>query len=114
MCLDVLRALRKHPRVLEALDAEITPALGRDATLDRYVERLRQDLMDAAAAETAARRLVEGIGLAVQAALLVRHAPDEIARAFCASRLGGDWGRSFGTLPPSTAFDAILARAWPM
>ena len=113
MCLDVLRALRKHPRVLEALDAEITPALGRNATLDRYVERLRQDLMDAAAAETAARRLVEGIGLAVQAALLVRHAPDEIARAFCASRLGGDWGRSFGTLPPSTAFDAILARAWP-
>jgi putative acyl-CoA dehydrogenase len=113
MCLDVLRAMRKHPRTLEALEAEIAPAVGRNAALDRFVGRLRRDLLDAEAAEGRARRLVESIALAVQAALLVRHAPDEVAQAFCASRLDGDWGRNFGTLPATTAFDAVLARAWP-
>jgi putative acyl-CoA dehydrogenase len=113
MCLDVLRAMRKHPRTLEALEAEIAPALGRNAAFDHFVGRLRRDLLDAEAVESRARRLVDGIALAMQAALLVRHAPDEVADAFCASRLAGDWGRSFGTLPASTAFDTILARAWP-
>jgi putative acyl-CoA dehydrogenase len=113
MCLDVLRAMRKHPRALEALEAEIAPALGRNAALDRFVGRLRRDLMDADAGEGRARRLVEGIALAMQAALLVRHAPDAIGEAYCASRLDGDWGRTFGTLPTTTAFDAIVTRAWP-
>jgi putative acyl-CoA dehydrogenase len=33
--------------------------------------------------------------------------------AFCASRLRGDWGQTFGTLSSATAFDAILQRAMP-
>lgn len=35
----------------------------------------------------------------------------EGAGAFCASRLAGDWGRSYGTLSPHTDFDAIIDRA---
>ena len=63
--------------------------------------------------ELRARRLVERLALALQGSLLVRHAPPEVADAFCASRLGGDGGRAFGTLPAGTDFEAILERAFP-
>jgi len=43
----------------------------------------------------------------------VRHAPPAVADAFCASRLGGDWGQAFGTLPPGVDTAAIIERARP-
>lgn len=49
----------------------------------------------------------------MQASLLVRHAPAAVADAFCASRLGGDWGRAFGTLPGGVDAAALLDRAGP-
>jgi putative acyl-CoA dehydrogenase len=49
----------------------------------------------------------------VQGALLLRFSPDFVAEAFCASRLAGDWGHAFGTLPGGAAFGEILKRAWP-
>ena len=42
--------------------------------------------------EQRARRVVEQLALVFQGSLLVRHAPAAVADAFCASRLGGDWG----------------------
>ena len=36
-----------------------------------------------------------------------------VADAFCASRLGGDYGEAFGTLPAGTDFEAIIERAIP-
>ncbi len=45
--------------------------------------------------------------------IVSRHAPDFVFDAFCRSRLAGDWGQAFGTLPAGTAFDAIVARAMP-
>ena len=69
--------------------------------------------INAATDETDGRRLAQQIALAVQASLLRRHAPDFVFEAFCASRLGGDWGHAFGTLPSNVAFDAIVARAMP-
>jgi len=36
-----------------------------------------------------------------------------VASAFTASRLGGDWGQAFGTLPADTEFDTVLDRAMP-
>jgi putative acyl-CoA dehydrogenase len=56
---------------------------------------------------------VEALALALQGSLLVRHAPQAVSDAFCATRLGGDWGHAFGTLPPSSDVRSILARAWP-
>jgi putative acyl-CoA dehydrogenase len=43
----------------------------------------------------------------------VQAAPASVAAAFCASRVGGDWGSVFGTLPGATDFDTILQRALP-
>jgi len=59
-----------------------------------------------------ARRVVEDLGLALQASLLVRHAPHPVADGFCAARLGGG-GRAYGTLPARVDAAAIIHRALP-
>jgi putative acyl-CoA dehydrogenase len=112
-CLDVLRAIQKTPESLGALFAEIWQARGGDHRLDIYVNELRAQLGNTEDLELRARRLVERLALALQASLLVRHAPAEVADAFCASRLAGDGGRAFGTLPAGTDFGMILERAFP-
>ncbi|MFE0368113.1 acyl-CoA dehydrogenase family protein [Streptomyces tendae] len=109
--LDVLRALGRSPACTDALFAELALARGADARLDSAVTRLRGGLGEAS--ETGARRLVELMALTLQASLLVRHAPPAVADAFCASRLGGDWGHAFGTLPETADLGGILARALP-
>ena len=53
------------------------------------------------------------MALALQGSLLVRHAPPAVADAFCASRLDGDRGLAFGTLPADTDFGAIIDRHLP-
>ncbi|MET8769035.1 acyl-CoA dehydrogenase family protein [Streptomyces sp. NPDC004658] len=109
--LDVLRALGREPDTTEALFAELALARGADARLDTAVAALKRAV--AGTDQAGARRLVERMALALQASLLVRHAPHPVADAFCASRLGGDWGHAFGTLPAGTDLDAILERALP-
>ncbi|MEU4929243.1 DNA alkylation response protein [Streptomyces yokosukanensis] len=109
--LDVLRALGREPDSAEALFTELALARGADARLDAAVAALKDQLAETD--QTGARRLVERMALALQGALLVRHAPHPVADAFCASRLGGDWGHAFGTLPAGAGLDAILERALP-
>ncbi|CAG0990948.1 acyl-CoA dehydrogenase [Burkholderiales bacterium] len=111
MCLDVLRALRKHPRIAELLLAEVAPARGRIAAFDRHLDGLLAQFRDSSDLETRARRLTQDLALALQGALLIQHAPDFVASAFCASRLADQGSQVFGTLPRATAFGEILARA---
>ncbi|WP_449370341.1 acyl-CoA dehydrogenase family protein, partial [Thiomonas sp.] len=114
MCLDVLRALGKNPRTADALMVELAPAQGRNAHFDAHLQRFTAALRDAQALPFRARALTHDLVLAVQSALLLRHAPEPIAQAFCASRLGGEWGGGFGTLPRTTDFDLLLDRALQM
>ncbi|SMF46629.1 putative acyl-CoA dehydrogenase [Streptomyces sp. Amel2xC10] len=107
--LDVLRALTRDPATADALFAELALAEGADARLDTAVTRLRTLLGEATPA--GARRLVEQMALTLQASLLVRHAPPAVADAFCATRLSGDWGHAFGTLPGGADVDGILERS---
>ncbi|MDG9706910.1 acyl-CoA dehydrogenase family protein [Streptomyces sp. DH10] len=109
--LDVLRALSREPGTVEALFGEFARAQGADARLDAAVARLGNRL--SGASQTTARRLVEEMALTLQASLLVRYAPPAVADAFCATRLGGDWGYAFGTLPEGADLDAIVDRALP-
>jgi putative acyl-CoA dehydrogenase len=53
------------------------------------------------------------MALALQGSLLVRFGDPAVADAFCASRLGGEGGRAFGTLPPGTDFARIVERHAP-
>ncbi|MEV6962540.1 acyl-CoA dehydrogenase family protein [Streptomyces sp. NPDC051207] len=109
--LDVLRALGREPAAGEALFGELALARGADARLDAAVARLKDRLTGTS--QAGARRLVELMALTLQASLLVRYAPPAVADAFCASRLGGDWGHAFGTLPDGADLTAVLGRALP-
>jgi len=113
MSLDVLRALTRSPRALEVFVAEVEQARGADARLDAGVQRLKDQFADPATLETRARRVVESMALCLQGSLLVRHAPPAVADAFCASRLAGDGGLEYGTLPADTDFEGIIARSRP-
>ncbi|HEY4453676.1 MAG TPA: acyl-CoA dehydrogenase family protein [Pseudonocardiaceae bacterium] len=109
--LDALRAMGRQPETLDAYFAEVDLAAGADHRLDEATERLRKDLANLDDIETRARRLVESMALVLQGSLLVRHGAPAVADAFCASRLGGDWGIAFGTLPTGINAAAILERA---
>jgi putative acyl-CoA dehydrogenase len=111
--LDVLRALIKEPQIMEAFRAEVTAAAGVDGRLDAAVRQVQTDLAEPGDLELRARRVVERLALVLQGSLLVRYGHPAVADAFCASRLGGDHGQAYGTLPPGVDFAAIIARATP-
>jgi putative acyl-CoA dehydrogenase len=110
--LDVLRAVVREPESVDALFAEIGLATGVDRRLDGAIVELK-DLLAGTPEEAQARRVAERIALVLQASLLVRHSPAAIADAFCASRLGGDWGHVYGTLPSGLDLAAIIDRVTP-
>jgi putative acyl-CoA dehydrogenase len=116
--LDVLRALAREPEALPAFMGEVELATGANAQLDSHVASLRTRFAGVGDADPQwhARRIVEDMGLALQASLLVRNSPAFVADAFCASRLGADGARSttYGTLPPGVDARAIVDRALPV
>jgi len=112
--LDVLRALTRSPRSLEVFMGEVELARGADPRLDARVQTLWRELSDPETLESRARRVVEGMALCLEGSLLVRHAPPAVADAFCASRLGGEGGLEYGTLPAGTDFGAIIERHRPL
>ena len=112
-CLDVLRAMRKTPEVVDALFHEVAKAKGANASLDRWIDALWKDLGESADMEYRARSVVDRMALALQAALLVQHAPGSIADAFCGSRLADGGHRNYGTLPRGVDCAAIIERATP-
>jgi putative acyl-CoA dehydrogenase len=111
--LDVLRAMARDPESVTAFFAELEQARGADPRLDRATDHLGQELHDTSEAEARARRLVERMALVLQGSLLVRYGDPHVAEAFCASRLAGDWGHTFGTLPPGTHLTSIIDRHRP-
>ncbi|HYX94312.1 MAG TPA: acyl-CoA dehydrogenase family protein, partial [Geodermatophilus sp.] len=111
IALDVLRAMGRSSASLAAVRDEIDLARGVDARLDAAVGRLAAELADSEQLPVRARRIAGLLALCLQASLLLRHAPAEVADTFCATRLDGDWGAVLGTLPGSSPVGAILARA---
>nr|WP_315261430.1 isovaleryl-CoA dehydrogenase [uncultured Duganella sp.] len=112
MCLDLLRALGKSPQALAALAAELAEAGNGDSFFVAYRGTLLADLAQQQQPdEFGARVRAERVVLAVQAALLLRHAPDYVASAFIASRLKREPGGAYGRLPSGVDCAAILARA---
>ena len=112
-CLDVLRAMQKTPAVVEAFFREVGKARGANATLDGWISALKKEFADLSDLEYRARAVVDRMALAIQAALLVQHAPPAVADAFSASRLADGGHRNYGTLPRGVDAAAIIARATP-
>jgi putative acyl-CoA dehydrogenase len=114
--LDVLRVLARQPDGLAALLDEIAPARAAEPRLDRAAAAVERELAAAAdpvGLQAGARRLVERLAVLLQGALLVRHGHPAVADAFCASRVAGDGGVAFGTLPSGLDLRAIVDRATP-
>jgi len=112
--LDVLRAMAKEPEGLPAFLAECELAVGADRRLDAHLGSLRERAAAVFAGpdpQFEARRMVEELAVALEASLLVRHAPAAVADAFCATRLAGEGGRVYGTLPSGVDAGGIIDRA---
>jgi putative acyl-CoA dehydrogenase len=113
-CLDVLRAMIKDPASLEAFFAEVGEGAAAEPRLAAFAAAVREEIPgDVETVEVRARRVVEKMALALQGSLLIRFGDPAVAEAFCASRLAGDWGQAFGTLPAGTEFERIVARHSP-
>ncbi|MGN6781532.1 MAG: acyl-CoA dehydrogenase family protein [Marmoricola sp.] len=108
--LDALRAMAREPHTLDAFFTEAELALGSDARYDDAVDRLKKEFTSFDDMELRARRVVEQMALVFQGSQLLRHSPTAVADAFCASRLGRDWGGAFGTLPTGLDLAPILER----
>ena len=112
MCLDVLRAIARTANFADVLRAELDA--GGDARFKAFAERLLARLSAPECNDEAqARALTRELVVALQAALLLRHAPPAVADAFCASRLDGEGGSAFGLLPRGADARAIAERAAP-
>ncbi|HEY8501520.1 MAG TPA: acyl-CoA dehydrogenase family protein, partial [Solirubrobacterales bacterium] len=114
-CLDVLRAMVKSPASMEAFFAEVEEGAVSEPRLASFAAAIKDELPgDLETIELRARHLVERMALALQGSLLVRYGDEAVAEAFCASRLAGDWGQAFGTLPAGTDFGRIIERHRPV
>ena len=113
MGLDVLRALTRAPRPLDALATLLEGGAGRDVRFDRYRAALLAELgglSEAEGDELRARDLTQRLALAAQATLLLQHGPEPSCEAFLASRLTRGAPAAFGTLPPGVDCEALMAR----
>ena len=115
IALDVLRALSREGETRDALLHELAAVRGQDRRLDDHVASLERCVSAAGAEPAAARRIAQAIATAVQAALLVRHAPAPVADGFIASRIAGEpfGGAAYGTLATNIDCRAIVSRASP-
>jgi putative acyl-CoA dehydrogenase len=115
VALDVLRAMSREPETVEAFRDEIGLAAGGSRLLDEHGARVAAlvsevAVADPATAQAQARRLVEAMALALQASVMLRHAPTASAEAYVAARLGPERGLEYGTLPRGLDLAGILAR----
>lgn len=114
MCLDVLRALKRHPELASAL----LDSLERDCADEPELKRRLADLVSRLTLagpdlQVAARHIAQELILLVQASLLRQHAPQALADAFIHSRFRLA-GRVFGVMPAPLALTRVLERAWPV
>nr|WP_299240610.1 acyl-CoA dehydrogenase family protein [uncultured Halomonas sp.] len=112
ICLDVLRVMARHPESIEALWDELAIVKGSVKAFDDAVKELDAMLeQPMESLEANARWLAQRMAQCLQGALLLRHAPEEVAETFCRSRLGSS-GTSpvYGVLPADAPLEAILER----
>lgn len=106
ICLDVLRAARREPSSAQALVTEIETGRGFAPQLDSAIDRAVRGLDSADEAQ--ARRVVEQLAIAWQAAILVNHAPAAVAEMWVATKLSP--GHTIGAAPSADP-SAMLDRA---
>jgi putative acyl-CoA dehydrogenase len=113
IALDLIRVLAREPGAVDALRQELEESKGHDRRLDRAIGKAFADF-SMGDAEYRARSLAESLAVATAGSLLARHAAPEVFEAYAASRLGGEWGSLYGTLPVGVDTEAIIEPAMPI
>ena len=111
MCLDALKTMAHIPESLPMLLDEISRAKGGNKHFDVFLGALQAEMGCMEDLELRARGIMERLGLACQASLLLQHAPAFVSETFCAARLGEAGGVAYGTLPSDAPLQAIIDRA---
>lgn len=110
-CLDVLRALAKEPHIKDALFEELFSQSHKDTNYQRHIEKLDREFDNTSNLEVRSRYITEQTALALQACVLLQGDNNALASVFCRSRLAGEHGYCFGSLPADTPFSDILSIA---
>lgn len=111
--LDTLRAMAKQPETLGVFLDEVKAQAGSSAELDAAIRRLETEFDDFETMQYRARRVVGQMAQVLQGSLMTRYGHPAVADAFLRTRLAGDRGDVFGTLPLGVDTAAILERATP-
>jgi putative acyl-CoA dehydrogenase len=109
ICLDVIRAIQREPKTVDAFLAEINQA--DETRLGRFVQQIEPHIRKLPSNEASARWVVERMAYAFQASLLLRHAPAQVAETFLATRLDGDRAGHYGGISDMPHAQAIIDRA---
>ena len=105
---NVTADLAVEAEALMWLGLRLAHALDRSSASE--AERLLARIATPVAKYWACKRAPPFVAEALEASLLLRHSLPAVADAFCATRLGGDWGRAFGTMPAGLDERAIVER----
>ncbi|AKC69045.1 isovaleryl-CoA dehydrogenase [Pandoraea oxalativorans] len=111
MCLDALRAMSREPDVAQSWFQWLGERVGSHTTLRAALAQLHGWLAaDPASHAVRARAIAQQIVLLSQAALLLEHAPSELAHGFVESRFANTGGRVYGVMPDTVPVG--VQRAW--
>ncbi len=109
-CLDVLRAIKQSPKVLDAFTAEIEKARGMDKRFDAYLDKTLNEFTNQSDIEYRSRHIVEQMALCLQGALLITTDNTATIDAFCAGRLSSNSGFVYGNLPKGIDVEQLIDR----
>lgn len=109
-CLDVLRSINREPGTTEAFFNEINKARGQDLRFDQHCVKLQKELSNLDDIEYRARHIVEQMALGLQGAVLIQAGNSLISDAFCAGRLDGNSGNTYGMLPKGIDVNTLIDR----
>jgi putative acyl-CoA dehydrogenase len=114
IALDVLRAASRSPDSLQMFLVELEEASGIDDRLDIAIAEAYTVIEGARNPELEARRIVEQLATTWAGTLLARHGDEAVFDAYASTRLAGDHGSLFGTLPSGVPVGGLSARAVPV
>jgi putative acyl-CoA dehydrogenase len=113
MVLDLLRVIQREPKTVESVMADLGAAVAGDTHLKAQLARVHCLLQEPALLERRGRELAEALALLAVATILRESAPDPVADAFLATRLGGAGRRTYGQGLDRSDTRAIVERVLP-
>jgi len=118
LALDLIRVLGTEPDAITAFFDEVALAAGENPAFDEHLALTEHQVREAAdldpiTAAANARMLMADLALALEASLLIRHAPAAVADLFVESRIGegARYGHLYGALPAGADLRAVLDRS---